>query len=1164
MAESKTEVPDEEEVWTVRCWDHLDKPTRREIQGVKPGETISTLKKRIVESFGYPHESFQLQPAHQSPTKTLGDDETFDKNISINIVHLNRHRNQMAEHALRERSVTPTTNSTSTPSASAAASQAPLALTYGPHPPAGYAYGGAGSYAGNSSSYSYSYSGSSSYNDWNKKSKTGYVGLSNQGATCYMNSLIQTLFMTPEFRSALYAWSFEDSHARWLQDPAHQPKATDTQTVEEVAHEMKMKREKESIPRQLQLLFANLQMSDEKTVKTKRLTKSFGWADSEAFTQHDVQELLRVLFDALEKVLKGTDQENLINGLYQGEMKDFVRCKECNHESSRADKYLDIPLVIRGFGETTAVKSVEEALGKFTATELLEGKNLYKCDRCNKMVEAEKGLKFVDFPYLLTLQLKRFDFDFATERRIKLNDRVSFPFLLDLNHLITARDDPQADDADQEVKKRKVDEKMEEVEDETKDLKGEEDPTTPVPQHVERFKKQAEELLKKGPYVYELYSVLIHKGSALGGHYYAYIKDMAEGKWMDFNDSTVTSITEEQVRDTFGEDEQPRKYSSYGGSMMSMWNGGANAYMLMYRRVDPSQNRLLPTTDQIPAELKEAISAEEELVREKAEAKQREKEMIEVLIRSEDATCAVKVKKSTPWSEFLGLVASKTGISERVAPENFRLRLMVDGVPKQPLDKPSYNPMETHKVLEEKPRYYMSTSTKSFDVYLETKEAGTEFEPVSGDDTILEVSAYDHNTNQFTKAKFMAFSPSTSVPDFKARLAQTFNFQVENMRIQVQKKSYYSKIEIVEFDPAEHQLNHGDGAKIFLEDSTQFPNMEDSPWKKELERRKNIVEIMYSVPPSDESYVFQVDQEAMTLAELRDLLSARVKIPPQEFKIYRINSSNYKFELKGESKVLSELFYTTSRAQSLQIVRGTPTSTLEMTPFLLYNCEKNSLEDLFEFHVKPNTLISELKVDLASKLKVEKQVEVAPSRIRLRYISMDKPTDVFPDHKTLKEARARFYGQRVAVEILDSDEIWKEGDTLLTCQQFLPAKFEVGPRFQVAVTDEMTVAEFRKYLGEKFNIEHVGLYKPFYNTDDLLDIPKASWDRFFSLKKVDEDGSLLSVWNLREGDLVFFRDNDEPLRTLTPEEIKDIKKKSAKSKNRYYSKEEALTINTNQ
>jgi len=44
--------------------------------------------------------------------------------------------------------------------------------------------------------------------DFSAKSSTGFCGLSNQGATCYMNSLIQTLYMTPEFRSAIYSWDW--------------------------------------------------------------------------------------------------------------------------------------------------------------------------------------------------------------------------------------------------------------------------------------------------------------------------------------------------------------------------------------------------------------------------------------------------------------------------------------------------------------------------------------------------------------------------------------------------------------------------------------------------------------------------------------------------------------------------------------------------------------------------------------------------------------------------------------------------------------------------------------------------------------------------------------------------------------------------------------------
>jgi hypothetical protein len=34
--------------------------------------------------------------------------------------------------------------------------------------------------------------------------ESGYVGLINQAMTCYLNSLLQTLYMTPEFRNAIY------------------------------------------------------------------------------------------------------------------------------------------------------------------------------------------------------------------------------------------------------------------------------------------------------------------------------------------------------------------------------------------------------------------------------------------------------------------------------------------------------------------------------------------------------------------------------------------------------------------------------------------------------------------------------------------------------------------------------------------------------------------------------------------------------------------------------------------------------------------------------------------------------------------------------------------------------------------------------------------------
>ena len=56
-----------------------------------------------------------------------------------------------------------------------------------------------------------------------------------------------------------------------------------------------------------------------------------------AWQQHDVQELCRVMFDALEKRFKKDGYESskdLINELYQGNMKDYVKCLEVCEPSS--------------------------------------------------------------------------------------------------------------------------------------------------------------------------------------------------------------------------------------------------------------------------------------------------------------------------------------------------------------------------------------------------------------------------------------------------------------------------------------------------------------------------------------------------------------------------------------------------------------------------------------------------------------------------------------------------------------------------------------------------------------------------------------------------------------------------------------------------------------
>lgn len=484
------------------------------------------------------------------------------------------------------------------------------------------------------------------------KHDTGYVGLVNQAMTCYLNSLLQTLFMTPEFRNALYRWEFKGSKEDGCK----------------------------SIPFQLQKLFLQLQTADKSAVETTRLTRSFGWDSSEAWQQHDIQELCRVMFEALEQSFANTSQANLIDTLYQGKMKDYVRCLACDTENARMDSFLDIPLPIRPFGTSTAYQSLEEALRAFVAPELLDGNNQYQCSKCNAMCDAHKGLKFTRYPYLLTIHLKRFDFDYQTFHRIKLNDKVTFPNQLDLSEYLDDResitmfssssksdsaactlDDAATDDSGSALDNDSLadftpphntsqdeDEGIELTVSDTerssagdkKSTRKKKDAATLVPdanceknssvsataldnsspeQTQEKdvgksklTKESVEERHDSEYLTYQLFSIMIHSGSASGGHYYAYIKDFTSDDWFCFNDQSVSRISDDDIKRTYGS----------GTRSMSGYAASANAYMLMYRQINDKMNTLPFNKQNFPEHIKklcESLNVEEELEREARE-----------------------------------------------------------------------------------------------------------------------------------------------------------------------------------------------------------------------------------------------------------------------------------------------------------------------------------------------------------------------------------------------------------------------------------------------------------------------------------------------------------------------------------------------------------------
>jgi ubiquitin carboxyl-terminal hydrolase 7 len=109
-------------------------------------------------------------------------------------------------------------------------------------------------------------------------------------------------------------------------------------------------------------------------VSTEELTKSFGWNMVDSFTQHDVQEFLRVLLDKMEEKMKGTPQQPLLDGLFQGRMKSYIRCVDVEYESARTENFLDLQLKVKG------IPNLEKSFENYCEIEKLEGDNQYRAE----------------------------------------------------------------------------------------------------------------------------------------------------------------------------------------------------------------------------------------------------------------------------------------------------------------------------------------------------------------------------------------------------------------------------------------------------------------------------------------------------------------------------------------------------------------------------------------------------------------------------------------------------------------------------------------------------------------------------------------------------------------------------------------------------------------
>ena len=417
-----------------------------------------------------------------------------------------------------------------------------------------------------------------------ERARCGFVGLKNLGATCYLNALMQQLYMIPEMRSGVVE----------LPLPAEPPAPPADKASPNKA-----------FLSQLQSMFSFLHESEKKFYDTRELCAS--WRDFESLPinpsiQMDVDEFYNNLFEVLEVALRDTPSRTLLPALFGGTLVNQIISKEGQMISERQEMFYTISI------EVKCKKSILDGLASYVEGEVLDGDNKYKCES-GEYVEAVKRVCVGRLPPVLFIHLKRFEFDFEAMKKVKLDDHFEFPPTINMRPYtvdglaaaasqanqpaegaVTTADEPPSTDASNGG------------EDEAPSADG-------APFAKAGLSESATDqatALAAGQ-LYELVGVLVHSGTADSGHYYSYIKERrttstatggsagGQGGWLHFNDTLVEPFDERDIpKCCYGGVEPVMQWDAeMQKHVQRMAPKPHSAYMLLYERVQP------PHTDEM-------------------------------------------------------------------------------------------------------------------------------------------------------------------------------------------------------------------------------------------------------------------------------------------------------------------------------------------------------------------------------------------------------------------------------------------------------------------------------------------------------------------------------------------------------------------------------------
>jgi len=410
------------------------------------------------------------------------------------------------------------------------------------------------------------------------RSEVGFVGLINLGATCYLATCMQHLFMIPNLRYAIL--SIEDT--------------------KNIRHG--------EIIKELQKIFAYMLESERKAYNPRNFCKVYTMDNHplNIAEQTDMTEFLTDLITKLEE--SSPELRQIIKGLFSGTLSNNVVSLDCPHISRTTEEFYTLRV------QVADMRNLNDSLDELTVKDTLEGDNMYTCSTCEKKVRAEKRACIVKLPRILCFNTMRYTFNMATMTKEKVNTHFSFPLKLNMADYLEAnlmkrqqssntgscssKDSTTGSSSSEQKNTGQVDERLSpnsEEEQSNMDQTSADSPNScesepssnSEPSTMMREDKQEIETM------YELIGVTVHTGNADGGHYYCFIRDCEDNsidkpRWYLFNDAEVKPFDDSHIgTECYGGELTTKSYDAINDRFMDFSIEKTNsAYMLFYKRVD--------------------------------------------------------------------------------------------------------------------------------------------------------------------------------------------------------------------------------------------------------------------------------------------------------------------------------------------------------------------------------------------------------------------------------------------------------------------------------------------------------------------------------------------------------------------------------------------------